>query len=269
VEIPSVEREKEKYENYRNTSHSLNLFQYCKLMPSKNYININKKWLKLQLLNLIKYGNDTDNFQFTLLDYDDNNNEDNNENQRICICQFEKKYEETKYGPLILLFSNAKYCNSYNKIFSDIEFIGIFLKEKYEKLQEWPKFSQYSYFDEKDEGKIDIEKLEPDNNNTNAIEKTDTNSNADLILDNKRERIEKFFVSDNGQEEEHTIEESICWPLIGQQNYKPYFYFCKEHPKVENINLISIERHIRLAEPERHKAKLHDLLVKEKGGAKN
>jgi len=138
VEIPSLDnkednKDKEKYENYRNSSHSRNLFQYCKILPSKNYINIDKKWLNFEILRLLKYGNDTGNFQFSILDYD--------ENDKICICQFEKRYEETKYGQLILLFSNAKNCNSYNKIFGNIEYIGTFSKEKYEKLREWPKFS--------------------------------------------------------------------------------------------------------------------------------
>ena len=53
VEIPSLEhkednKDKEKYENCRNLSHSHNLFQYCKILPSKNYINIDKKWLILK-----------------------------------------------------------------------------------------------------------------------------------------------------------------------------------------------------------------------------
>ena len=74
------------------------------------------------------------------------------------------------------------------------------------------------------------------------------------------DHIENFFYSDNGQQEEHVIEESICRPLIGKQSYKPFFYYCKEDPKVENINLKSIEDHIRLNEPERHKAKLLELL---------
>ena len=80
------------------------------------------------------------------------------------------------------------------------------------------------------------------------------------LLDNKRERIEKFFASENGKEEEHTLEESICRPLIGIRDYKPFFKYCKICPKVENINLKSIESHIRLKEPELHKAKLLKLL---------
>ena len=141
VEFPSISADKEKYEYYRNKSHSHNLFQCCRLKPSKNYINIDKEWLK-----------------FTILDYDDNNDNEG----KICICRFEKKYEETKYGPLILLFSNAKNCNSHNEIFGSIEYIGIISGEKEEKLREWPKFSQYSYFVRKDNEEKDDENLSSD-----------------------------------------------------------------------------------------------------------
>ena len=95
-------------------------------------------------------------------------------------------------------------------------------------------------------------------------EKDITNSSLYPIYKYTKENIEKFFDSDNGQKEEHTLEESICRPLIGQQNYKPFFYYCKEDPKVENINLISIENHIRLKDPEKHKTKLLEFLEKEK-----
>ncbi len=73
------------------------------------------------------------------------------------------------------------------------------------------------------------------------------------------QQFEEFFVSNNGQEEDHTLEESICWPLIGQHVYKPYLYYCKEDPKVEFLQLESIEDHIRLKDPQRHKAKLLEL----------
>ncbi|MER5175169.1 MAG: hypothetical protein ABJB76_05850 [Candidatus Nitrosocosmicus sp.] len=92
VELPS--EGKGKYENYRNLEHSHNLFQYCKIKLSKNHITIEKKWLKSAILSLIKYANSSSNFQFAILNY--------GSNEKICICQFEKNYEESKYGPLIL-----------------------------------------------------------------------------------------------------------------------------------------------------------------------
>ena len=79
-----------------------------------------------------------------------------------------------------------------------------------------------------------------------------------------KEDIENFFTSDNGQKEDYTLEESICRPLIGKQKDKPYFLYCKICPKVENINLASVENHIRLKDHEKHKAKLLELLDKEK-----
>jgi len=40
--------------------------------------------------------------------------------------------------------------------------------------------------------------------------------------------------------------------------------YCKICPKVENIHLKSIEYHIRLKDPQHHKAKLLEILQKEK-----
>ena len=233
------------------------------LFSSKNYINIDKKWLNFEILRLLKYENDTGNFQFSILDY--------NKNEKICICQFEKRYEETKYGPLILLFSNAKYCNSYNKIFGDIDYIGMFSTERYEKLREWPKFSQYSYFDGKD-----IEKQETEYNNINILEKKDTDSNflsntdetskdkididggdnngnadtsvsasildASNIIPNDRVNLEDNETIDHKvYDNERLTEDLKPHPLIG---YREPFYYCKEHFKVENINYESILLHL-------------------------
>ena len=104
-------------------------------------------------------------------------------------------------------------------------------------------------------------------NGTYRILEGSTNAvNISFTLPNynyTKEDIEKFFASDNGQKEFHTLEESICAPLIGKQNNLPFFYYCKLDPKVENIYLKSIEDHIRFKDPERHKAKLLELLDKE------
>jgi hypothetical protein len=78
------------------------------------------------------------------------------------------------------------------------------------------------------------------------------------------DQIEEFFASENGQTEEHTLEESVCRELIGQQNTTPFYYYCKIDPKVENINFKSIEDHINLKDPQRHKEKLLELLQKER-----
>ena len=105
-------------------------------------------------------------------------------------------------------------------------------------------------------------------NTADKVLKSSTNAASKLsVLPNykyTKDDIDKFFDSDNGQKEEHVLEESICIPLIGQHNYKPFFLYCKICPKVEFLSLISMENHIRLAEPERHKAKLLEYLEKEK-----
>jgi hypothetical protein len=44
---------------------------------------------------------------------------------------------------------------------------------------------------------------------------------------------------------------------------KPFFKYCKICPKVEFLSLISIENHIRLKDPSKHKAKLLEYLEKE------
>jgi hypothetical protein len=249
VELPSEEKIEGKYKNYMNSSHSHNLFQYCKIRPSKNYINVEKKWLKSAILTLMRYGNSINTFQFAIFDYESN--------EKICICQFEKKYEESKYGPLILLFSDDKYCNSYNKIFGDIKYIGDFSVKDDKKLEESMQFLQYSYL-----GIKEVEKVPP-NNLTKTLTITDTNSSTYLLSKNNDSPIEKFFDSDFGQQEEHTFEDSICRPLIGQHNHKPFFYYCKEDPSVEFLYLKSIEDHIRLKDPERHKATLLEMIQRE------
>ena len=53
---------------------------------------------------------------------------------------------------------------------------------------------------------------------------------------------------------------NIGMSLIGQQSYKPFFYYCNKHPNMENIYLKSIEDHIRFKDPQRHKAKPLELL---------
>jgi hypothetical protein len=52
--------------------------------------------------------------------------------------------------------------------------------------------------------------------------------------------------------------------MTGRQNHKPFFYYCKDHPDIENIYLKSIEDHIRLKDPEYHKTKLIELLRKKR-----
>ena len=92
----------------------------------------------------------------------------------------------------------------------------------------------------------------------NHIEESEDNEDSKFwsIYRYTPEKIEEFFDSDNGQEEEHTLEDSICRPLIGKQINKPFFHYCKICSKVEFLSLENIEHHIRYNDPKIHKAKL-------------
>ena len=74
------------------------------------------------------------------------------------------------------------------------------------------------------------------------------------------EDIEKFFASDFEYHKEHSLEDTIYWPLIGRQDQEPFLYFFKDDPDVVNIYLESIEHHIRYKDPEQHKAKLLEMI---------
>jgi len=128
-------------------------------------------------------------------------------------------------------------------------------KEIEEKLQEWPEFPQYSYFDGKD-----IEKQEQ-NDAVKLKEMNITNSCSSYRY--TIQQIEEFFASYKVQGEEHIFEESICRPLIGKQIHKPFFHYCKICPKVEFLSLESIEHHSRYKDPELHKAKLLEMIQTE------
>ena len=91
-----------------------------------------------------------------------------------------------------------------------------------------------------------VYKKQEQNIATEFIEKDNTNYSNSSVYQYTPQQIEKFFASDNGQVEEHSFEDSICRPLIGKQIHKPFFHYCKICPKVENINLISIEHHIEV-----------------------
>ena len=106
-----------------------------------------------------------------------------------------------------------------------------------------------------------------ENNSIDDFTDIVSSSNSCSSYIHTAEDIEKFFVSDTGQEEEHSIEDSICRPLIGKQTYKPFFYYCMEDPDVEFLQLKSMEDHIRLKNPEHHKAKLLELIQEEKTDA--
>ena len=52
---------------------------------------------------------------------------------------------------------------------------------------------------------------------------------------------------------DHDINQSPCYPVIV---IKQGYYYCRLHPEIKNINLESIERHIKYKDPAAHKSEL-------------
>jgi hypothetical protein len=91
----------------------------------------------------------------------------------------------------------------------------------------------------------------------------------------KIDTVEEFFRDKSNQNwiplPDHEIYQSPCYPIIGIKiqswiNGKTgirdtcRWYYCKVHPKVENIHLESIEHHCKYSEPETHKTKVLEFL---------
>jgi hypothetical protein len=121
----------------------------------------------------------------------------------------------------------------------------------------------YSIVDGEQIRDVKKEKKESQENSAEKGKTNETISSTFSTYKYSKEDIDTFFTSDNGQTEEHSLEDSLCRPLIGIRDYKPFFKYCKICPKVEFLYLKSMEDHIRLADSEKHKAKLLELLAKE------
>jgi hypothetical protein len=91
----------------------------------------------------------------------------------------------------------------------------------------------------------------------------------------KIDTIEGFFSDAPNQEwkplPEHEIYQSPCYPIIGVRTNTwtndetgikntVHWYYCKVHPKIDNIYLHSIEHHCKYSEPEKHKSKVLEYL---------
>ncbi len=92
-------------QNYTNLDESNNNLHFFRLKLSKYYNKIDKDWLKMEILDLIKYGIGQTNM-FKLL------NQDGNE---LCICQFIQKYNSS--GSLIRYFQYDENCIYHSKVF--------------------------------------------------------------------------------------------------------------------------------------------------------
>jgi transcriptional regulator with XRE-family HTH domain len=68
--------------------------------------------------------------------------------------------------------------------------------------------------------------------------------------------IDNFFSNDKLLSG-HSIEQSVCYPIIGSKSEGDYtMYYCKIHPKIKNANLGSIEHHCRFSNPDQHKTEM-------------
>ena len=86
-----------------------------------------------------------------------------------------------------------------------------------------------------------------------------------LIYPYTRENINEFFSSQSWTKRILSLEESVCTASDRKSKIiNPSFIIVRQSRTVENIHLKSIENHIRLKDPERHKAKLLELLSKGK-----
>lgn len=99
----------QKISNYTNPDEIDNNLQFARLKLSNNYTKIDENWLKLEILNMLKYGIGKTNI-FKLLDEDDN---------EMCVCQFIGKYN--KYGDLESFFQYDDKVIYFSKMFGTIK----------------------------------------------------------------------------------------------------------------------------------------------------
>lgn len=112
IYFPLIEISKEqKISNYNDSESLDNFLQSSKIIPYRNYNIIPDNWLKLEILNLLKYPIKLDIFHLL----DKNGNE-------TCICQFIEEYEKSL--KLNGYFANAIKNNSTTKIFGNMELIN-------------------------------------------------------------------------------------------------------------------------------------------------
>jgi hypothetical protein len=99
----ATKKEKNKY--YTNIEENDNNLQFFRLKTSNNYNKIDKNWLNIEILNLLKYGIGQTNI-FKLFDMEDN---------ELCICQFDKIYHIST--DLNRYFQRDENCIYSSKIF--------------------------------------------------------------------------------------------------------------------------------------------------------
>ena len=101
----------EKCGKYGNQSHSHNFSQHSPILLPKNCKLPDENWLIFDILGFVKCGIDLEDISF--LDKFE---------QKISIKQFVEEYE--KHVSLIPYFQSAISCNTHEKIFADIIYLG-------------------------------------------------------------------------------------------------------------------------------------------------
>ena len=241
--------------NYTNLDKFDNFAQGSKLLLPKNCINIQENWLKPEILTLKNYRIDIGDF--TLVD--PNGNE-------LCLCGFEKYYENEKHTKLIRYFSKPEFKEYHSNTFGNMKYFKLFTNEEYEKLSNGDKFVQFDNLSNNDA---------TDNHDDRN---TDSHPNTNIIIKPEQPMkpivsVEEFFYDDPNTPwkplPEHDLKQSPCYAIIDirrYHNYKIPFYYCKLHPDIENAYLESIEHHCKYKEPSVHKSEILRLLsAKEQG----
>ncbi len=108
VDINQFQNSNEKNKYCTNVDEKDNNLQFFKPVLSNNFNKIDDNWLKVEILELLKYGIGQTNI-LKLLD---------KKNNETCICQFIEKYN--KSGNLNRYFQYDENCIYSSKIFSDM-----------------------------------------------------------------------------------------------------------------------------------------------------
>jgi hypothetical protein len=164
-------------------------------------------------------------------------------NERLCICRFVKNYE--KNAKLDGYFSEPVSSNTHKKVFSGIVYLRRFSDDEYKKLST--------------EHKMDNIFISDVAEDTRAEQFKPIVSVEDFFFDDPAGRYQALPT--------HNLQQSPCAPIIGSKTGEKsvLLYYCKLHPKIQNLNLDSIEHHCKYGEPEVHKKEILSRLSKSYG----
>jgi hypothetical protein len=127
----------------------------------------------------------------------------------------------------------------------------------------------------KKQGKNQSEEATPtsdrsDTSDSRYASSPDSSSNSNIDEPSPKvsaSQIQKFFYDEPGTQyiplPPHPLEQSPCHLIIGRKvDKKGKPYFCKIHPKFQNVNLDTVEHHCKYDRPEIHKKEILSRLSK-------